>query len=52
MTQAYELLKNVRILDERCAIQTYIKKRLSCSDLEAIINCTNLTIAPTTNALL
>ena len=52
MTQAYELLKNVRIMDEHCAIQTYIKKRLSSSDLEAIINCTNLTIAPTANALL
>ena len=30
--------------DDLCAIKNYIKKRLSNSDLETIINCTNLTI--------
>ena len=38
--------------DDPCAIKAYIKKRLSNSDSEAIINCTNLTIAPTSYALL
>ena len=33
-------------------IQVVIKKRLSNSDLETIINCTNLTIDPTSYALL
>ena len=32
--------------DDPCAIKNYIKKRLSNSDLETIINCTNLTIDP------
>ena len=44
MTEAYELLKN---FCDPCSIQAYIKKRL-----EAIINCTNLAIAPTTCTLL
>ena len=35
-----------------CAIKAYIKKRLHNSDLEAIMNCTNLNIAPTSYALL
>ena len=52
MTEVYELLKNMHFLDDQCSIQAYIKKRLSNSDLEAIINCTNLAVAPTTNALL
>ena len=53
MTKAYEQLKNMHFLDDPCSIQTYIKKQLSSSDLEAIINnCTNLAIAPTTYALL
>ena len=38
--------------DDPCAIKNYIKKRLSNSDLETIINCTNLTIDPTNYALL
>ena len=33
-------------------IENYIKKRLSNSDLETIIDCTNLAIDPTSNALL
>ena len=52
MTEAYEQLKNMHFLDDPCSIQAYIKKRLSNSDLEPIINCTNLAIAPTTYALL
>ena len=35
-----------------CAIKDYIKIRLSNSDLETITNCTNLTIDPTSDALL
>ena len=52
ITEAYKLLKNMYFLDDRCSIQTCIKKRQSNSDLEAIINCTNLAIAPTIYALL
>ena len=52
ITEAYELLKNMHFLDDSCSIQACIKKRLFNSDLEAIINCTILDIAPTTNALL
>ena len=52
MTEAYGLLKNMQFDDDPCAIKAYIKKRLSNCDLEAIINCTNLTIAPTSYALL
>ena len=51
-TEAYELLKNMHFLGDSCSIQAYIKKLLSNSDWEAIINCTNLAIASTTNALL
>ena len=51
-TEAYGLLKNMQFDDDPFAIKAYIKKRLSNSDLEAIINCTNLTIAPTSYALL
>ena len=50
--EAYELLKNMQFDDDPCAIKNYIKKRLSNSDLETIINCTNLTIDPTSYALL
>ena len=35
-----------------CAIKDYINKRLSNSDLETIINCTNWAIDPTSYALL
>ena len=38
--------------DDSCAIKDYIKKRLSNSDLETIISFTNLTIDPTSYALL
>ena len=46
------LLKNMQFDDDPCAIKDYINKRLSNSDLETIINCTNLTIDPTSYALL
>ena len=52
ITEAYGLLKNMQFDDDLCAIKNYIKKRLSNSDLETIINCTNLTIGPTNYALL
>ena len=52
ITEAYELLKNMQFDDDPCAIKNYIKKRLYNSDLETIINCTNLTIDPTSYALL
>ena len=48
ITKAYRLLKNMRFDDDSCAI----KKRLSNSDLETIINSTNLTIDPRSYALL
>ena len=51
ITKAYGLLKNMQFDDSR-AIKDYINKRLSNSDLETIINCTNLTIDPTSYALL
>ena len=52
ITKAYELLKNMQFNDDPGAIKNYIKKRLSNTDLETIINCTNLTIDPTSYALL
>ena len=52
ITEAYGLLKNMQFDDDPCAIKNYIKKRLSNSDLETIIDCTNLTIDPTSYALL
>ena len=52
ITEAYGLLKNMQFDDDPCAIKNYIKKPLSNSDLETIINCTNLTIDPTSYALL
>ena len=52
ITEAYGLLKNMQFDDDPCAIKNYIKKRLSNSDLETIIKCTNLTIDPTSYALL
>ena len=52
ITEAYGLLKNMQFDDDPCAIKNYIKKRLSNSDLETIINYTNLTIDPTSYALL
>ena len=52
ITEAYGLLKNTKFDDDSCAIKNYIKKRLSNSDLETIMNCTNLTIDPNSYALL
>ena len=52
ITKAYGLLKNMQFDDDPCAIKDYMNKRLSNSDLETIINCTNLTIDPTSYALL
>ena len=52
ITEAYGLLKNMQFDDDPCAIKNYIEKRLSNSDLETVINCTNLTIDPTSYALL
>ena len=52
ITKAYGLLKNMQFDDDLCAIKDYINKRLSNSDLETIINCTNFTIDPTSYALL
>ena len=52
ITEAYGLLKNMQFDNDPCAIKNYIKKRLSNSDLETIINCTNLTIDQTSYALL
>ena len=51
ITKAYGLLKNMPFDDDPCAIKDYIYKQLSNSDLETIINCTNLTIDPTSYAL-
>ena len=42
----------VRAHFKNIEIKDYINKRLSNSDLETIINCTNLTIDPTSYALL
>ena len=52
ITKGYGLLKNMPFDDNPCAIKDYINKLLSNSDLETIINCTNLTINPTSYALL
>ena len=52
ITKAYGLLKNMQFDDDPCAIKDYFNKRLSNSDLETIINCANLTIDPTSYALL
>ena len=52
ITKAYGLLKNMQFDDDPCAIKDCINKRLSNSDLETIINCANLTIDPTSYALL
>ena len=52
ITKAYGLLKNMQFDNNPCAIKDYINKRLSNSDLETIITCTNLTIDPTSYALL
>ena len=38
----------MHFLDDVSLIQAYVKKRQSNSDLEAIINCISLAIAPTT----
>ena len=51
ITEAYGLLKNMQFDDNPCTIKNYIKKRLSNSDLKTIINSTNLTIDPTSYAL-
>ena len=52
ITKAYGLPKNMQFDDDPCAIKDYINKRLSNSDVETIINCTNLTIDPTSYTLL
>ena len=52
ITKAYGLLKNMQFDDDPCAIEDYINKRPSNSDLETIVNYTNLTIDPTSYALL
>ena len=52
ITEAYRQLKNMQLDDDPCAIKNYIKKPLSNSGLKTIINCTNLTIDPTSYALL
>ena len=52
ITEAYGLLKNMQFDDDPCAIKNYIKKRLSNSDLETKINCSNLTIDPISYELL
>ena len=52
IAEAYGLMKNMQFDDDPCAIENYIKKGLSNTDLETIINCTNLTIDPTSYALL
>ena len=52
ITEAYGLLKNMQFDDNPFAIKNYTKKRISNSDLETIINCPNLTIDPTSYALL
>ena len=49
--EAYGLLKNMQFDDPR-ANKDYIKTQQSNSDLETIINCTNLTIDSTGYALL
>ena len=38
ITEAYGLLKNMQFDDDPCAIKNCIKKRLSNSDLETMIN--------------
>ena len=50
ITETYRLLKNMQFDDDPCAIKDYIEKRLSNSDLETIINCTNLKIDQTSYA--
>ena len=52
ITKAYGVLKNMQFDDDPCAIKDYTNKRLPNSDLETIIRCTNLTIDPTSYALL
>ena len=52
ITEACGLLKNMQFDDDSCAIKNYIEKQLSNSDLGTIINCTFLTIDPTSYALL
>ena len=52
ITEVYGLLKNMQFDDDPWAIKNYIKKRLSNSDLQTIINYTNVTIDPTSYALL
>ena len=52
ITKAYGLLRNMQFDDDPWAINDYIKIRLSNCDLETIINCTILTIDPTSYALL
>ena len=50
--KAYGMQKKMQFDDDPCTIKDNIKKRLSKCDLETIINCTNLTIDPTSSTLL
>ena len=50
--KAYGLLKNMLLDDDLCTIKNCVNKQLSNSDLETVINCANLTIDPTSYALL
>ena len=52
ITEAYGLLKNMHFDDDLCPIKDYIKKRLSNSASETVINCTNLTVDLSSHALL
>ena len=42
----------MQFYNDPCAIKDNIKKQLSNSDLKTIINCTNLTVDATSDALL
>ena len=52
ITKAYGLLKNLQFDDDPCAIKDYIKNDYPTLIKKQIINCTNLTIDPTSYALL
>ena len=52
ITEAYGQLKNMQFDNDPRTIKDYIKKYLSNSNLETIKNYTNLTIDPTSYALL
>ena len=46
------MLRNMQFHNNPCVIKDYTKKRPSNSDLETIINCTNLTVVPISYVLL